>query len=103
MESHALLSLTDAGIDAPSMNVLQSASPNTSKIFILPELLETIAGFLSPHDAFHLAQSSRMCFFAAVGQIWSSLEAMLHLFRLLPGLLVESSSLEGIIMVNTAT
>ncbi|KAF8596216.1 hypothetical protein BDV93DRAFT_77180 [Ceratobasidium sp. AG-I] len=80
------------------MNELQSASPHVTNVFLLPELLEIISMFLSPHDAFHLAQSSHMCFSAAVRRIWQNLESTLHLFMLLPGTTFEAPELNKTII-----
>lgn len=70
---------------SPFPDAPQNRSPSLGGKLIIPELLEMISRSLPKRDAFHLAQSSRLCYFAAVGQIWYSLEDSLHLFRLLPG------------------
>ncbi|KAF8594685.1 hypothetical protein BDV93DRAFT_579247 [Ceratobasidium sp. AG-I] len=67
--------------------------PKPNQLFTIQELLRLISRSLSPGDAFRFAQCSRMCFHAAVGQIWYSVVGARHLFDLLSGILYVTEGL----------
>ncbi|KAF8595908.1 hypothetical protein BDV93DRAFT_611166 [Ceratobasidium sp. AG-I] len=77
---------------------------HSNRLFFIPELLRLISKHLSPSDAFGFAQCSRMCFHAAVGEIWYSVVGARRLFDLLPGVsYVPENSTTNIILPDLST
>lgn len=76
---------------------------NHRQTIAIPELLRLISSFLSQSDAFHMAVSSHMCFYAAVVQIWRFVPGARHLFALLPGASFETENFTTTIVsyINT--
>ncbi|KAF8596217.1 hypothetical protein BDV93DRAFT_77190 [Ceratobasidium sp. AG-I] len=74
-------SMTAASTPRSTIDQIESKSIHSIAI---PELLQFISSFLSRSDAVRFAQSSRMCFYAAVDHVWYSVPNPCYLLALLP-------------------
>ena len=83
-DSSSLISPVVIHVDSLSESIIWQSRSTVVHSIAIPELLQLIASFLSRSDATRFAQSSRLCFYAAMGHIWYSVPNPCYLLALLP-------------------